>query len=297
MSETQRPAAKTASGHGPIGHRTGLCAVLLHPAAHTRSPAMHNAAFRALGLDARFLAFDVAPERLAEALSGARALGFRQLAISIPHKEAVMQHLDDIDQTARAIGAVNTVTREGERLVGANTDWLGLVRALERHGELAGRRAVVLGAGGAARAAVFGLQQRGARVHVLNRSAEKARRLARELGADGAGALGDLADIEYDLLINATRVGLSDDTQSPVANTALRAGGIVFDTIYEPAETKLLRDARAAGAEAVGGKWMLVYQAAEQIRLWSGREVDPEILATAFDAAGSAGAVRAGASS
>lgn len=294
MSEAQRQAVKTASGRGPIGHRTELCAVLLHPAAHTRSPAMHNAAFRALGLDARFLAFDVEPERLADALSGARALGFRQLAISIPHKEAVIEHLDELEWAARAISAVNTVTREGERLVGANTDWLGLVRALARHGELAGRRAVVLGAGGAARAAVFGLKQQGARVHVLNRTVEKAGRLARELGADGAGALGDLAKTEYDLLVNATRVGLADETKSPVEKTALRAGSIVFDTIYEPAETKLIRDARAAGAEAVGGKWMLVYQAVEQIRIWSGREVDPEILATAFDAAG---AVRAAVSS
>lgn len=288
MSEARKQPVKTTGGQGLIGHQTELCAVLLHPAAHTRSPAMQNAAFRALGLDARFLAFDVAPERLADALRGARALGFRQLAISIPHKEAVMEHLDDITPTARAIGAVNTVTREGERLVGTNTDWLGLVRALERHGELAGRHAVVLGAGGAARAAVFGLGQRGARVHVLNRTVAKAERLARALGAAGAGALGELSEIEYDLLVNATRVGLADHTQSPVSKTALRAGSIVFDTIYEPAETKLLRDARAVGAKAANGKWMLVYQAVEQIRTWSGREVDPEILATAFDAAGAA---------
>ncbi len=266
------------------GADTELCAVLLHPAAHTRSPAMHNAAFQALGQDAVYLAFDVAPALLPAAIAGARALGLRQLAISIPHKQAVMALLDEVDETARRIGAVNTVTRDGARLVGANTDWLGLVRALERETELAGQRAVVLGAGGTARAAVFGLRERGATVSVLNRSVEKARQMARELGAERAGALGELGELEYDLLVNATSVGLrSADTPVPAAH--LRAGTTVFDAVYEPAETTLLRDAREQGARAIGGKWMLVYQAVEQIRLWAGRAPEPDRLARAFDAA------------
>ena len=123
----------------PISARTALCGILLHPASHTRSPAMHGAAYAALGFDAVYLAFDVPPARLADAMRGARALGVRQLAISLPHKQAAMAHVDELDVTARRIGALNTVTRVGEKLVGSNTDWLGAVRALES--ELTPRRA------------------------------------------------------------------------------------------------------------------------------------------------------------
>ena len=267
-----------------ITSATKLCAVLLHPATHTRSPAMHNAAFAEHGLDALYFACDVAPRALAGALEGARALGFTQLAISLPHKQAVLPLLDEVSETARAIGAVNTVTRVGEQFIGANTDWLGLVRALERETQLAGARAVVLGAGGAARAAVFGLRERGAHVVVLNRSVEKAQVLARELGAEHAGALGELGALEYDLLVNATSAGLADGA-APVPASALRANTVVFDAVYEPAETALLQNAQAAGARTIGGKWMLVHQAAEQIRLWSGVTPNATVLARAFDAA------------
>jgi shikimate dehydrogenase len=262
---------------------TALCGIVLHPAGHTRSPAMHNAAYAALGLDAVFVAFDVAPERLGAALAGARALGIRQLAVSLPHKEAVLAHLDEVDETARRIGAVNTVTLREGRLVGSNTDWIGLARALERATELAGRRAVVLGAGGTARAAVFALRERGARVTVLNRTPQRAEALARELGAERAGALGELAGLEWDVLVNTTSVGLRGDV-SPVPAAALRAG-VVFDAVYDPPETRLLRDASACGARTVGGKWMLVEQAVEQIRLWTGKEAPAAVMAEAFDRA------------
>jgi shikimate dehydrogenase len=273
----------------PISAATALCGILLHPAGHTRSPAMHNAAFRALGLDAVYLAFDVVPAALSDALAGARALGIRQLAISLPHKEAVIAHLDAVDDTARRIGAVNTVTRAPDgALVGANTDWIGAVRALERERRLAGARAVVLGAGGAARAVVFGLLARGASVVVLNRTPERARALADALGAQGAGPLDDLRRTPFDVLVNATAVGLGRD-ESPVAAEALPPGALVMDTVYEPERTRLLRDAEARGARAIGGKWMLVHQAAEQLRLWTGREAPVDVMAEAFDAAGRRG--------
>ncbi len=246
---------------------------------------MHNAAFGALGIDAVYLAFDVPPGRLGDAVSGARALGIRQLAVSIPHKEAVMAHLDEVDPTARRIGAVNTVTLRGERLVGSNTDWLGAVQALERETKLSGTRAVVLGAGGAARAAVFGLLERGARVVVLNRTPERAHALAAALGAHGAGGLSELRAAEYDVLINTTSVGLHED-RSPVAAAALAPTALVMDAVYEPEQTRLLRDAKARGARALSGKWWLVYQAAEQLRLWTGRDAPIEAMAEAFDRAG-----------
>lgn len=269
----------------PIGPRTQLCGVLLHPAGHTRSPAMHNAAFTALGLDAVYVAFDVAPTALSAALAGARALGVRQLAVSLPHKEAVLQHLDEVDDTARRIGAVNTVTLRGGRLVGENTDWLGAVRALERETALEGRRLVVLGAGGTARAVAWGARARGARVTILNRTLARAEKLAAELEAAGAGRLEDLPALSCDVLVNTTSVGLRSE-ESPVPAAAIPAGAVVLDAVYEPPRTRLLRDAEARGARPIGGKWMLVHQAAEQLRLWSGRDAPIEVMAEAFDHAG-----------
>ncbi len=263
---------------------TALCGVILHPAAHTRSPAMHNAAFAALGLDAVYLAFDVVPDRLAAALDGARALGIRQLAVSLPHKERILPLLDEVDDVARRIGAVNTVTLRDGALVGSNTDWLGAVRALERETSPAAKRAVVLGAGGAARAVVYGLVEAGAHVCVLNRSPDKAATLAAELGAGASGPLDALADHRFDLLVQTTRVGLGSD-ESPVDAATIPAGCVVLDAVYEPAETRLLREARARGARCVGGKWMLVYQAAEQLRLWSGKQAPVDVMAQAFDEA------------
>jgi shikimate dehydrogenase len=272
-----------------ISARTGLCGILLHPAGHTRSPAMHNAAYAALGVDAVYLAFDVPPAGLADALLAARALGVRQLAISLPHKQAVMALVDEVEPTAQRIGAVNTVTRVGDKLIGANTDWIGAVRALETQVRLEGARVVVLGAGGTARAVVFGLRERGARVHVLNRSPERARRLAEELGAQASGALEELAKTPHDVLVNTTAVGLREDA-SPVPAAALRPDTLVMDAVYDPEPTRLLREAQARGARTLSGKWMLVHQAAEQLRLLTGREARLEVLAAAFDAAGAAGA-------
>jgi shikimate dehydrogenase len=275
---------------GHFSPRTALCGVILHPAGHTRSPAMHNAAFEALAIDAVYLAFDVPPASLASAVAGMRSLGIRQLAVSIPHKVEVMACLDEVDETARRIGAVNTVTRApggGERLVGTNTDWLGVVAALERESgaQLKGAQAVVLGAGGAARAATFGLLEQGAAVTVLNRTEAKAAALARDLGAGQSGALGDLGDLPaWDLLINTTSVGLGEDV-SPVAAEALRKDAIVMDAVYEPAETRLLRDARSRGARTLGGKWWLVHQAAAQLEQWAGRDAPIEVMAEAFDRA------------
>ena len=268
-----------------IGPGTALCCVVLHPAGHTRSPAMHNAAFEALGIDAVYVAFDVAPAALGAALASARALGIRQLAVSIPHKEAVLAHCDEVDATARRIGAVNTVTLRDGRLVGTNTDWIGAVRALERATELRGRDAVVLGAGGAACAAVYGLLERGARVRVLNRTPGRAEALAARLGADGAGSLDDLGRVPCDVLINTTSVGLREDC-SPVPAAAIASSAVVLDAVYDPPQTRLLRDAATRGARTIGGKWWLVHQAAEQLRIWTAREAPLDVMAGAFDRAG-----------
>jgi shikimate dehydrogenase len=218
-------------------------------------------------------------------MAGMRALGIRQLAVSIPHKQAVMEHLDEIDATARRIGAVNTVTLREGRLCGSNTDWLGAVRALETERSLDGTSAVVLGAGGAARAVTFGLLEKGASVCVLNRTPEKATELARDLGASDAGPLSTLGKRDFDVLVNTTSVGLGSD-ESAVPADAHREGTLVMDIVYEPERTRLLRDAEAAGALTIGGKWMLIHQAAEQIREWTQQNAPLEPMATAFDGAG-----------
>lgn len=246
---------------------------------------MHNAAFASLGLDAVYVALDVAPEALSAAVAGARALGIRQLAVSLPHKEAIVPLLDEVEPVARRIGAVNTVTARDGALVGSNTDWVGAVRALERETTIQGAEAVVLGAGGAARAVLYGLLERGATVRVLNRSVAKATALVEALGASASGPLEALGDSPCDILVNTTRVGLGSD-ESPVAATAIPADCVVLDAVYEPAQTRLLRDARGRGARTIEGKWMLVYQAAEQLRLWSGKDAPIEVMAEAFDRSG-----------
>jgi shikimate dehydrogenase len=257
---------------------------------------MHNAAYRALGLDAIYRAYDVPPAELERAMQRFREQGLRQLSVSIPHKEAMLEWVDEVDAVGRAIGAINTVTRRGERLVGTNTDWIGAIRALERELPVAGQRAVVLGAGGTARALVYGLRERGCEVFVLNRTLVRAQALVDELGATAAGPLSDLAGLDPQIVVNTTSVGLNDASSSPVEAAALPPEGVVLDAVYAPERTRLLRDASARGARTIGGKWMLVYQAVEQLRLWTRDEAHPpdeaamsdavEAMARAFDEAG-----------
>jgi shikimate dehydrogenase len=265
--------------------RTIECGVVLHPAGHTRSPAMHNAAYRALGLDARYSAWDVPPEGLRAAVADYRRRGVRQISVSIPHKEAMLPLVDEREPVVEAIGALNTVLREGERLIGTNTDWLGALRALERAVAVRGQRAVVLGAGGTARAVVHALRQRGCEVFVLNRTRERAEELVRTLGAQGAFGLDALADLAPSLLVNTTSVGMGE-WRSPVAAEALHPGMVVLDAVYAPERTRLLAEAEARGATVVGGKWMLVHQAYEQLRRWTERlpiPPAPEALAAVVD--------------
>lgn len=271
------------------------CGVILHPAGHTRSPAMHNAAYHALGIDASYRAWDVPPERLAAAVTDLRARGVRQLSVSIPHKEAMLALVDELEPVVLAIGALNTVLRVDDRLIGANTDWIGARRALERVIPIRGQRAVVLGAGGTARAVVYALRQCECEVFVLNRTLERAVTLARDLDAQGAFELDALGRLAPEILVNTTSVGMGR-WESPVAADALSGGMVVLDAVYSPERTRLLAEAELRGAATVGGKWMLVYQAVEQLRRWTDRLPDPpgddalerviDVMAEAFDAAG-----------
>ena len=260
---------------------TALCGIALHPAGHTLSPLLHETAYRLLGLDARYEVFDVRADDFEATLRELVERGLVQLSVSLPHKELALALADRASPAARAIGAANTLlVREG-RLHADNTDWSGVLRTLEPHGPWRGRRATVVGAGGAARGIVYALLELGLRVSLVNRTPERARRIAAELG----GELGDLSE-PYDLLVNATSVGMEPhEDATPVPAASLVPGALVFDAVYRPLETRLLREARAAGCRTQDGLDMLVYQAVDQIRLWSGRAPDAAPLRDAALAA------------
>ena len=200
------------------------------------------------------------------------------VSVTLPVKGAVMAFLDEVDDDARAIGAVNTIKNEGGRLRGLNTDWMGLAAAMEEHFSLAGKTVAVLGAGGAARAAVYGILRKGGIPIIFNRSRDRAESLARWFACE-ARPLADLGEADADVLVNATPAGMSpwvDET--PVDQRHLARFRWVVETIYNPLETRLLREAKAAGCEVITGLSMFVRQGAEQIRIWTGIEPPVELM-------------------
>lgn len=276
---------------------TRLVGVLGDPVAHSRSPAMHNAAFRALGMDWCYVPLHVAPAQLEAALRGLVALGFVGANVTIPHKEAVARLADERTPAAEAIGAVNTLTiLPGGRLRGDNTDAGGTLAALREAGvEVAGQRAVVLGAGGSARAVAYALAASGAQVVLANRTPERAAALAASLQPRVAGrleaiALADTGALqaaldEARLLVNATSVGLHPGPDlSPLPEGArLHPGLAVLDLVYAPRQTRLLRQAVHAGCQAVEGLRVLVHQGALAFEMWTGRPAPIEVMSHAAE--------------
>ncbi|MFB6074379.1 MAG: shikimate dehydrogenase [Haloarculaceae archaeon] len=244
-------------------------ALIGDPVGHSLSPPMHEAAYEALGLDARYVTFE--PDAAGAAVRAADELGVAGLNVTIPFKQDVLAAVEPDDLAAR-IGAVNTVDLTGERPTGHNTDAAGAVRALREHDVALSGTAVVVGAGGAGRAVAFGLADEGMRVRVANRTVERAEDLAAAVGGTGHGldALPELL-AEADVLVNCTSVGMEEDA-SPVPADALHGGLAVLDAVYAPVETRLLRDAAAAGATTVDGAWMLLYQGVAAFERWTGRE-------------------------
>ncbi|WP_437309055.1 shikimate dehydrogenase [Sorangium sp. So ce388] len=269
-----RCTSSTAPFSRGLGRLTLCGSMSLHPV--STGAAMHLAGYRALGLDFTYIPFAVTD--VEGATRGMRALGIRGLGVSMPYKQAVIPLLDEIDPVAARIGAVNTIVNEDGRLRGYNTDWIGAVRALEEVTRLGGARVLLLGAGGAARAVAFGLAERGATVTVANRDLEKARQLAAAVGGTAvpldAGALSPEAlSPEHSVLVNATSRGMAEvDPRSPVPEEALREDLLVMDIVYKPMVTELVEAARRRGASAVHGGRMLLHQAAEQFRLYTGHE-------------------------
>jgi shikimate dehydrogenase len=243
--------------------------------------AMHTAAYRALGLDWVYVAFGT--EDTAAAVQAMRTLGIRGLGVTMPHKLAIARHLDVLDDTAMAIGAVNTVVNDAGRLTGHNVDWIGAVRALGEATPLDGRRAAVLGAGGGARSIVYGLIRAGCRVTIYNRNEARGRALAESFEATWGGSPAALTDTgDFDILANATSVGFHAPEDTPVAADGLRPGLVVFDAVPQPIETRLVREAAARGCTTVPGVRMQLHQAAEQVHLYTGREPDLTVMERAL---------------
>jgi 3-dehydroquinate dehydratase/shikimate dehydrogenase len=258
---------------------TPFYAVIGDPIGHSKSPLIHNAALAATKLDGCYVPFRVAPDDLKEFLVEAPAFGLRGLSVTIPHKEAAMARATKLDPAAATIGAMNTLVfqdcEEAERFqaFGYNTDEPGAMESLEAAaggpGSLAGKKALVLGAGGAARGIVYGLVRRGVDTIVTNRNRDRAEDLAAGLGC-GAVAWDERGDVDCDLLINCTPLGMHpnvDDT--PLDASSLRRGAIVFDTVYNPEETRLLREARERGCTTVVGTEMFLRQGAWQFRYFT----------------------------
>lgn len=268
-----------------INASTRLAGIIGWPVEHSLSPAMHNAAFEALGLNWRYAAFPVPPELLGDAVRGLRALGIAGANVTIPHKEAVIPFLDVLSPAAKAIGAVNTVCMDGKYLLGDNTDVHGFLAALDQaEVPLHGRRALVLGAGGSARAVVYGLLLRGTQVFIRARTPARARRLADDMRAVVEGGQVEAVEqvpAEVDLVVNCTPVGMwpHHDGENPLpAEVRLHSGMAVMDLVYRPLETALLRQARLAGARAVSGLEMLVWQGAVAFKHWTGQEAPVEVM-------------------
>jgi shikimate dehydrogenase len=246
--------------------------------------AMHNAAYRALGLNYTYVAFG--SDDTAGAVAAVRALGIRGLGVTMPHKIRIIDHLDAVDETARAIGAVNTVVNENGRLTGHNVDWIGAVRAFREQTELAGRTAAVIGAGGGARSIVYGLVREGCRVTVYNRGEDHGRALAEAMGAAFGGGPAALIDAgPYDLIAHATPVGFHDPEATLIPVEALRPETVVFDAVPMPLRTRLVREAAARGCRTIPGVRMQLHQAACQFALYTGVEPDFAVMETALLAA------------
>jgi shikimate dehydrogenase len=257
--------------------------VLGWPLDHTLSPVIHNAAFRSLGLDWSYYAWPVPPEHLGDAVRGLRALGAAGANVTMPHKESVIEHLDDLEGDAAATRAVNTIQNLAGRLIGHNTDVSGFHDLLVQDigFDISGASALVVGAGGAARAVVKALVDGGASVVVAARRPESAEQL-RDVGEVEVVALDDVVSAaeKVVLIVNATPVGMAGE-EDPLPTVGFRSDQTVVDLVYRPPLTPLVERARAAGADAWGGLGMLVHQAAASFRIWTGREPPLDVMSAA----------------
>ncbi|MBY9013220.1 MAG: shikimate dehydrogenase [Candidatus Lokiarchaeota archaeon] len=272
-----------------ISGKTKICGVIGNPIQHTLSPTIQNAAFNHLNLDFIFLAFKVRPAELEMAIQGMRSLGIHGLNVTMPHKNKVINYLDEIDSTVESLNSANTIVNKKGRLLGFSTDGIGAVKALQENGvDLSSSKVVLLGAGGAGRAIAFSIADKVKDLIVLNRDIKKVKNLELDL------KLKFDKNIHYetlsqdsiqknlrssDLLINATNVGMGPNSKLSIVDPKLLKSDLtVMDIVYNPLETKLLSDAKIVGAKTINGLEMLIYQGAASFELWTGRKAPIEIM-------------------
>jgi len=268
-----------------------LAALIGSPVEHSLSPVIHQAAFDAAGIDWTYVAFDVAPGCAAEAITAMRVLGIAGLSVTMPHKRDVFDAVDRLEPAARALQSVNTVTWDGDELVGSSTDGDGFVASLAEAGvDVDGASVAVIGAGGAARSVIDALGRAGStHITVVNRTREHAERAAALASTASVGVVGDVG--RADIVVNATNVGMGvavdvarpDDL--PCDPALLRPGQVVVDLVYHPLRTAWVEAAAAVGAQAIDGLGMLVHQAALQQQRWTGSIPDTTVMRTAAEAA------------
>lgn len=260
---------------------TNIVALIGHPVEHSFSPPMHNRAFEKLNMDYAYVAFDVEPANLKSAIEGAKALNIKGFNVTIPHKISVMEFLDEIDEVASLIGAVNTI--DFKNMKGYNTDGIGAVKAIEEVTSIKGKNVVIAGAGGASRAISFYIAKYGAdAMTILNRNPLKAQNLASDVS--NSGLIGEVKSdsiseinaylADADILIDTTPVGMHPNVDDePIATSQnMHEDLVVFDAVYNPNETVLLKEAIKAGAKPVYGIKMLLYQGAESFKIWTGHD-------------------------
>jgi shikimate dehydrogenase len=265
---------------------TRVYSVIAGDTSYSLSPYMHNAAFKARGLNAVFIPMQVADldavmRRMVKGETREIELNFHGFSVTNPHKQSVMNYLDRVDETARTIGAVNTVMIENNKLHGYNTDAAGFIRPLTKAlGDLSGARVSVVGAGGAARACVYALKREGADVTLLVRDPQKASALADEFDVAVEDLTNAVEPLATDILVNATPLGTRGSAENETIATADAMLGVklVYDLVYNPIETRLLREAKLAGARTVGGLDMLIAQGAKQFEIWSGQAAPLETM-------------------
>lgn len=255
--------------------------VIGDPVEHSIGPLLYNSIYEKMGMDSEFVyvASRVRIDKLEDFTKGVRAMGIRGVSCTIPHKVEIMKYLDHIDPDARAIGAVNTIVNDNGVLKGYNTDFIGVAKPLMKLTKLEGKTAGIIGAGGAARACAYAMNKNGTRFMIFNRTLEKAEKIAGDFGGE-AMPIENISEIKNcDIIINSTPVGMQGySNKSILPAEYIRKDQIVFDCVYTPTETELLKSASKKGAKVIHGQDMLIYQGIEQFKLYTGRDVSEDLF-------------------
>lgn len=261
--------------------QTKICLIIGDPVNHSLSPLMHNRAYEEVGIEEQFvyLAASVPATKMKSVIDAVRTLGIVSLTCTVPHKIEVIPYLDEIDPVAKQIGAVNSVVNTHGVLKGYNTDWIGATIPLKNRVNLAQKKVLVIGAGGAARAVVYGLVTEKADVTIINRTVEKAKNLAQEFGCTFREKSDDQFISAQDIIINTTSVGMHPhETMSPISTNGIREGHLIMDIVYAPYETELLKQGKIKGATIIHGTEMLLYQGTAQFELYTGVKAPLEVM-------------------